>query len=73
MKDKIKTQIYNYTGKDISSDIVGEKCSFENCQNKVEVVLSVNDKIRGLPVEKLYPVCKKHKEIVLKGTAPNSD
>jgi len=73
-QDKIDTQVFNYTGEKICLKGISHKCSFENCKEKVDMVFSVDDKIKGLPVEKLYPVCKKHKELILNNnaTAPNS-
>jgi len=44
-------------GKDYATMEIGKKCS--RCKERDAVVmLSVKDKIKGLPVEKLIPACK---------------
>jgi hypothetical protein len=65
MKDKIDNVIFNYTGEKICLKNISNRCCFENCKEKVDMVFSVDDKVNGTPVEKLFPVCKKHKERIL--------
>lgn len=51
------------TTKLISSEVVGKECSFKDCKEKVTQVMSCDSFIKGLKVEKLYPVCKKHSRL----------
>lgn len=42
------------------------KCGKEGCKDKVVMQVSMPDTIKGLKVDKLYPVCRKHLEELYK-------
>lgn len=35
-------------------------CCMKNCKNKPFAICKIDDVMKGIPVEKLYPFCKKH-------------